>query len=158
MVKPITSNKIYTVWNTIPQKQYRQIQMPDQNRQYVIVDKNKVNFYINQKENAILELEQILQNTNDEKEVTETLYIVDQLIDNGVKNIDKMYPTLSKFNNTKSPNIQTFLAGIYRKTQVPDAFGPLVSMLINNSINPPEKPQYFDPNEEIGGAILSYLA
>ena len=69
-----------------------------------------------------------------------------------------MYPTLARFNQTKSPNVQTYLAGIYRKTQVPDAFGPLVCMLIQNSVNPPKPPQYFDPNEEIGGAILSYLA
>ena len=84
--------------------------------------------------------------------------IVDRMIDNGVKGVDKMYPTLSRFNDKKSPNVQTFLAGIYRKTQVPDAFGPLVTMLIQNSINPPKTPQYFNPNEEIGGAILSYLA
>lgn len=55
-----------------------------------------------------------------------------------------------------SPNIQTFLAGIYRKTQVPDAFGPLVKMLIQNSMRP--QTSNFDPNEEIGGAILSYLS
>ena len=64
--------------------------------------------------------------------------------------------SFARFNNTDSPNIQTFLAGIYRKTQVPDAFGPLVVMLVQNAKNPPKT--YFDPNEEIGGAILSYLA
>ena len=79
------------------------------------------------------------------------------MIDGVVKNVDKMYPVLSRFNNTKSPDIQTFLAGVYRKTKIPDAFGPLVSMLIQNSINPP-KEAGFDPNEEIGGAILEYLA
>ena len=79
------------------------------------------------------------------------------MIDNGTKGIDKLYPVFAKFNNTKSPNIQTFLAGIYRKTQVPDAFGPLVKMLIQNSLKPQNTQQSFDPNEEIGGAILSYL-
>lgn len=137
---------------------YNPIQLPNESRNYSLVDKNKVDFYVNQREKALPELENILKKSNDEKEVTETLYIVDQMIDSGVKGVDKMYPTLSKFNNTKSPNIQTFLAGIYRKTQVPDAFGPLVCMLIQNSVNPPKTPQYFDPNEEIGGAILSYLA
>ena len=62
----------------------------------------------------------------------------------------------SRFNNTTSPNIQTYLAGIYRKTQVPDAFGPLVKMLIQNSLRP--QTSNFDPNEEIGGAILSYIS
>ena len=80
------------------------------------------------------------------------------MLDNGTKGIDKMYPVFAKFNNTKSPNIQTFLAGIYRKTQVPDAFGPLVKMLIQNSLKPQPANQTFDPNEEIGGAILSYLS
>ena len=77
------------------------------------------------------------------------------MIENGTKGVDKMYPALARFNNTKSPYIQTFLAGIYRKTQVPDAFGPLVKMLVQNSIKP--QPAPFDPNEEIGGAILEYV-
>ena len=47
--------------------------------------------------------------------------------------------------------------GIYRKIKIPDAFGPLWTMLIQNSINPPKNCP-FDPNEEIGGAILDYLA
>ena len=79
------------------------------------------------------------------------------MLENGTKGVDKMYPAFSRFNNTNSPNIQTFLAGIYRKTQIPDAFGPLVKMLIQNSLNPcPD--MVFDPNEEIGGAILSYIS
>src|SRR5574344_131081 len=139
-------------------KTFSPIQLPDNKRNYALVDKNKVDFYVKQREKALPELDNILKTTKDEKEVTETLYIVDQMLDNGVKGVDKMYPTLSKFNDTKSPNVQTFLAGIYRKTKVPDAFGPLVKMLIQNSVNPPKQPQPFDANEEIGGAILSYLA
>lgn len=69
-----------------------------------------------------------------------------------------MYPVFARFNNTTSSNIQTYLAGIYRKTQVPDAFGPLVKMLVQNSLKPPNPYQTFDANEEIGGAILSYLS
>ena len=80
------------------------------------------------------------------------------MLDNGVKGIDKMYPTFARFNDTKSPNIQTYLAGVYRKTKVPDAFGPLVKMLIKNSISEEKSTVNFDPNEEIGGAILDYLA
>lgn len=130
--------------------------MPCANRNYCLFDQNKVNYFVSQKENALPYLNQVLQTSQDEKEVTEALYIVDRMIDGGTKGIDKMYPTFARFNDTKSPNIQTFLAGIYRKTLVPDAFGPLVKMLIQNSINP--QPSCFDPNEEIGGAILNYLA
>ena len=100
------------------QQHFKPIELPNENRNYCLVDKNKVDFYVNQREKALPQLENILKKSNDEKEVTETLYIVDQMIDSGVKGVDKMYPTLSRFNDTKSPNIQTFLAGIYRKTKV----------------------------------------
>ena len=149
---------ISTTFQQMKQPSYKPIELPNEKRNYSVVDQNKVDFYLKKKKKALPQLENILKNSNDEKTVTETLYIVDRMIDNGVEGVDKMYPALSKFNDTKSPNIQTFLAGIYRKTQVPDAFGPLCKMLIQNSINPPKTPQYFDPNEEIGGAILSYLA
>ena len=132
------------------------VQMPTLTRNYCIFDQNKVDYKKKKKENALPYLTDILAHSNNEQQITETLYIVDRMLDNGVKNIDKIYPILSRFNNTNSPNIQTFLAGIYRKTQIPDAFGPLVKMLIQNSINP--KPSNFDPNEEIGGAILSYIS
>ena len=100
-----------------------------------------------------------LNNPRDEEQVLENLYILNLMLDNGVdkQKIADIYPVLSKYNDTKSPNIQTFLAGIYRKTKVPDGFGPLVKMLIQDSINPP-KDAHFDPTEEIGGAILDYLA
>ena len=100
-----------------------------------------------------------LNQPKNEEQVIENLFVLNLMLDNGIdKNkIAEIYPALSKYNDTKSPNIQTFLAGIYRKTKVPDAFGPLVKMLIQNSINPP-KDAHFDPTEEIGGAILDYLA
>lgn len=134
------------------------VKMPTANKNYCEFDGVKVLYYLSKKEKALPELYDTLQKSNDEGEICETMYIADRLIENGVKGVDKLYPALSRFNDTKSPNIQTFLAGIYRKTKVPDGFGPLVKMLIQNSINPPKEPKFFDPNEEIGGAILEYLA
>lgn len=132
------------------------VQMPTQHRNYCLFDRNKVDFFVKRKELALPYLSGVLARSNDESRIVETLYIVDRMIDNGTKGVDKMYPVLSRFNMTNSPNIQTFLAGIYRKIQVPDAFGPLVAMLIRNSLNP--QPSSFDPNEEVGGAILAYLS
>jgi len=132
--------------------------LPEQGRNYCTFDKNEVDYFVKQKENALPYLTNILANSNNEAQVTETLYILDRMIDDGTKGINKLYPVFARFNNTDSPNIQTFLAGIYRKTQVPDAFGPLVGMLIRNSMKPANPSQPFDPNEEIGGAILSYLS
>ena len=134
------------------------VNMPNNQRNYCLFDQNKVDYFVRQKENALPYLTDILEHSNNEAQVTETLYIMDRMLDNGTKGIDKLYPVFSRFNDTQSPNIQTFLAGIYRKIQVPDAFGPLCKMLIQNSMKPNNPYQTFDPNEEIGGAILSFLS
>lgn len=141
------------------------VQMPTADRNYCLFDKERVDSFVSQKEQALPYVKEVLKNSKDEKEIVEALCILDKLIDNGTRGIPAMYPILSKYNNTASPNIQSYLAGIYRKTQVPDAFGPLVKMLIQNSItskdaelvNKVKSPQAFDPNEEIGGAILEYI-
>lgn len=135
------------------------VNYPNQNRNYCTFDTKKINSIVEKKENAIPEIVTGLKNPANEDEAIVYLYILNILLDKGLdkKIVSDIYPTLSKYNNTKSPNIQTYLAGIYRKTKVPDGFGPLVKMLIQDSINPP-KDAHFDPTEEIGGAILDYLA
>jgi hypothetical protein len=133
------------------------LNLPTCERNHCIFDQKTVNQYLEKREKALPELSKIIATSMNEKEVVQALYIVDRSIDNGVNGVEKLYPSLSRFNQTESPNIQTFLAGIYRKTQVPDAFGPLVNMLIKNSLKPVSNEQTFDPNEEIGGAIIEYI-
>lgn len=132
---------------------------PNQTRNYCIFDENRVNHLTAKNENALPIIKQNIENAKSEEEILENLYAINILLDKNIstQKVAELYPTLSKLNNTNSPNVQTFLAGIYRKTKIPDAFGPLCSMLIKNSINPPQN-AFFDPNEEIGGAILDYLA
>ena len=127
------------------------VSYPTTSRNYCVFDEKRVS------ERKNLELiKKSLENPSSKEEVIDDLYILNCMLDEGEEKVAELYPTLSKYNKTKDPNIQTFLAGIYRKIKVPDAFGPLVAMLIQNSINPP-KDCHFDPNEEIGGAILDYL-
>lgn len=154
MLHPILENNI----NPYPKYICASAQMPSRERNYCVFDKDEVNFFVSQKEKALPYLADILKHSNNEAQITETLYILDRMLENKAKGIDKLYPILARFNETNSPNIQTYLAGIYRKTQVPDAFGPLINMLIKNSRKPYNPNQLFDPNEEIGGAILSYIA
>jgi hypothetical protein len=141
-----------------PQYVCANVQLPSKDRNYCVFAENEVDYFVKQKENALPYLSDILQHSNNEAQITGTLYVLNRMIDSGTKGVDKMYPVLSRFNNTTSPNIQTFLSGVYRKIQVPDAFGPLVNMLIKNSMQPVKPNQAFDPNEEIGGAILSYVS
>jgi hypothetical protein len=133
------------------------VRFPNEERNYCLFNKDRINYFLKQKESALPYLKTVLQTSKNESEIVEALYILDRMLENNVKGIDSLYPFLSKFNDTKSANIQVYLAGIYRKTQVPDAFGPLISMLIKNSLQKPEAKQQFDPNEEIGGAILEYI-
>ncbi len=135
------------------------VSYPNQYRNYCVFNQEKINQKIAGGEKSIPEIKFVLENSDSEDEILEELYALNLMLDNGInkKSVAEMYPTLSKFNDTKSPNIQTYLAGIYRKTKVPDGFGPLVKMLIQDSINP-QKDCHFDPTEEIGGAILDYLA
>ena len=131
------------------------VSYPNQIRNYCVFDDKRI-----QKKKDFEVIKNTLENPKKNEEVLESLCALNLLIDEGadINIINKeLYPSLSKYNQTKDPNIQTFLAGIYRKTKVPDAFGPLCVMLIQNAINP-HKNCYFDPNEEIGGAILDYLA
>lgn len=147
------------------------VSYPNQTRNYCTFSP-EVNERVKNGTLEIPVIKRSLENPTSESEVIEDLFILNSMIDEGVpaEEVAKLYPTLSKYNQTTSPNIQTYLAGIYRKTKVPDAFGPLIAMLIKNSINAVEagqnnksdnsfKPSFTpDPNEEIGGAILDYLA
>lgn len=135
---------------------YSVVIMPNNSCNYCKFEQDKLKPIIDKGSEVLPEIKLNLEQAVTESDIVENLYILDRMLDNGVTEVKEMYPTLSKFNNTESPNVQTFLAGIYRKIKVPDAFGPLCAMLIRNSLNPPETS--FDPNEEIGGAILDYLA
>lgn len=147
------------------------VSYPNQTRNYCIFSPG-VNDRIKRGESELSVIRESLQDPKSEDEVIEDLFILNCMIDEGMdaNKVAKLYPELSRYNNTNSPNIQTFLAGIYRKTKVPDAFGPLVAMLIRNSTSQAKRqadikenesfhPTFTpDPNEEIGGAILDYLA
>lgn len=128
------------------------VSYPNQYRNYCTFDEKRIS---ERKDVGLIKAS--LEKPNSKDEVIEDLYILNLMLDEGNEKVAELYPTLSKYNDSNDPNIQTFLAGIYRKIKVPDAFGPLCVMLIQNAINP-HKDCPFDPNEEIGGAILDYLA
>jgi len=131
------------------------VSLPNLQRNYCTYDELRTSEIVDAKEEALPYLDTFFKTAKTEEQVLDGLQILDKMLDKGVKGIDKMYPTLSKFNDLNSPNIQVMLSGIYRKTLVADAFGPLCKMLIKQSINP--NSPFFDPTEEIGGAIIEYI-
>ena len=133
----------------------RDVTFPNSERNYCTYDEDRTRKLISAREEALPYIDAFLKTATTEEQVLDSLQVLDKMLDNGVKGIDKMYPTLAKFNDVQSPNIQVMLAGIYRKTLVPDGFGPLCKMLLKQTFQPNSK--YFDPTEEIGGAIYEYL-
>lgn len=133
----------------------RGVSLPNQYRNYCLFDEQRTNMIVDEKEKALPYIDNFLKTANTEEQVLDALQILDKMLDKKVKGIDKMYPSLSRFNDVTSPNVQVMLAGIYRKTLIPDAFGPLNKMLYRQTIMP--NSPYFDPTEEIGGAIMEYL-
>ena len=131
--------------------------MSTKEKPYCQFDNDKVNLFVNAREKAIPALAEMLNNAKDEAEICEGLYIANSMAMENVKGVDKMYyGTFSKFNENRSPNVQSLLSGVYRRILVPDTFGPLVKMLADNIKEPPVNPP-FDPNESIGGAILELI-
>ncbi len=129
--------------------------LPDKNRNYAVFNESLAQEIINYGQEALPYLDSFLKSVNTEEQVTDALHVINKMLDKGEKNIDKMYPAFSRFNDVTSPNVQVMLAGIYRKTLVPDAFGPLNKMLLRQTFMP--NSPFFDPSEEIGGAIYEYL-
>lgn len=138
-------------------KEFKKPRMATKEKPYCEFDNEKVDLFVNAKERAIPAVTKMLQEAKTEDEICEGLYIADRMIANGTKGMDKMYyGTFSKFNENRSPNVQSLLSGVYRRILVPDAFGPLIKMLVQNIMVPP-KDAPFDPNEAIGGSILEHI-
>lgn len=131
------------------------VQRADETRNYCVYNLNRVETLARKGREALPYLKEYLENSTDENGILEALSVVDKMADYRVEGLYGLYPSLSKFNDTNSPDIQVMLSGIYRKILVPDAFGPLCKML-HKQINQPNS-KYFDPTEETGGAILEYL-
>ncbi len=131
------------------------VTFPNHQRNYCTFNEKRTEELVNAKEEALPYIDTFLKSAWSEEQVLDGLQVLDKMLDKGVKGIDKMYPTIARFNDVTSPNVQVMLAGIYRKTLVPDAFGPLNKMMIRQTLTP--NSPYFDPTEEIGGAIMEYL-
>lgn len=133
----------------------KSFKLPDDKRNHADFDEQLTARISSYKDAAIKPVTDMLKKADNEKDITAGLFLLNRIIDAGAKTVGNTYPIISRFNYSPSHNVQVMLAGIYRKTLVPDGFGPLVTMFLNNAKKPTQIP--FDPNEEVGGAILEYL-
>lgn len=142
-------------FNNMVEKFCESFKLPDEKYNYSRFDEELAEKISSYKDGATKPVVKLLSQTEDETRVTAGLYLLNRIIDAGAKNAGDYYHVISKFNNSDSANVQTMLAGVYRKTQIPDGFASLMTMYLKNLKNQKTKP--FNPDEEICGAILAYL-
>lgn len=83
------------------------VSYPNQYRNYCVINLPR--------RRSIEEIKNSLENPATEAEVIEDLYELNLMLDEGNKDVAELYPTLSKYNNTTSPNVQTFLQEFIEK-------------------------------------------
>lgn len=109
---------------------------------------------------VIQPLFKLLQSSTNGYQIIEGLYLAQRLAEEKVKGVNALYPAAARFNYTQDPLIQVYLAGFYRKLDVPDSFGPLLEMAWRHAQQP--RTQAFqtglNPMEEIGGTLLQQIA
>lgn len=101
-------------------------------------------------------LYQLLNTSSNRFQVIEGLYLAQRLAEEKVYGVRNLYAAAARFNQSTDPLILTYLAGFYRKLDVPESFGPMLGRLVALSQQP--YPQGQNPLEEIGGTVLQQLA
>ena len=87
------------------------VEKPNSVRNYCVFDNKRTEEILKYKEEALPYIDSFLKTVNTEEQVLDALQVLDKMLDKKVKGIEKMYPTLSRFNDVTSPNIQVMLAG-----------------------------------------------
>ncbi len=105
-------------------------------------------------------LYQLLQVSMETPQVVEALYLAQRLAEQHVPGVSALYAAAARFNQTRNPLVQIYLAGFYRKLNVPESFGPMLDMFIRNVLQPPAPIPggISNPQEEIGGTLLELIA
>lgn len=114
---------------------------------------------VRQRENAVPFLCQYLSGAQTMLTMVEGLYTAQRLAEERVQNVQMLYGVTQHWHNNPHPLVQIYLSGFYRKLNAPQSLGPLLSMLVKNAVTPgPAIPAAFNPQEEVGGAILDLIA
>ena len=115
MIHPVLANNI----NPYPRYICASAQMPTQSRNYCVFDKDETDYFVKQKENALPYLTDILKHSNNEGQVTETLYILNRMLDDGTKGIDKLYRYFPDSTIQSPPIFKPILRGFTAKFRFP---------------------------------------
>lgn len=112
------------------------------------------------KEQALPELYRFLSTTPSIPALIEGIYTAEQMTEAGVQNVASLYPAVSRWNTNPDPLVQIYLAGLYRELNIPTTFGPMLSTLVNRSVDqyPLQSSSAYNITEEVGGTLLQQIA
>lgn len=115
--------------------------------------------FVRQGQSIIPTLYQLLNQSMQPNQILEGLYLAQRLAEEKTPHVRSLYASAARFNDTTNPLIQVYLAGFYRKLNVPESFGPMLEMLIRNAQQPKSAAIQagLNPAEEIGGTILHQI-
>lgn len=111
------------------------------------------------RQHVIPPLFQLLSSSMQPMQIVEGLYLAQRLAETKTPGVQQLYAAAARFNYTNDPLIQVYLAGFYRKLNVPEAFGPMLEMALRHAQQPRTTPFQvgLNPMEEVGGTLLQMM-
>ena len=76
--------------------------LPDERVNHALFDENLAQKIASYKEQAVSPVIDMLKDTDNEKDITAGLFLLNRIIDAGAKNVGDTYPVISRFNYSKS--------------------------------------------------------
>lgn len=111
-----------------------------------------------QKGAVVQPLGRLLYSSMHRLQIIEGLYLAQRLAELKAPGVKSLYAATTRFQYSTDPLVQVYLAGFYRKLNVPESFGPMLEMLVRQAQQPPRYQPGLNPMEEVGGTILQQLA
>jgi hypothetical protein len=115
---------------------------------------------VSYREQAIPTLKLLFISTNTTTTLLEGLQVASRMADAGVRNLEQLYPSLTRWNSHPDPTIQMHLARFYRKINEPKTFGPMLATAVNYAMlqYPSISLPVYNVTEEVGETLLNQIA
>ncbi len=112
------------------------------------------------KKAAISPLASLFRQPPSQAALIEGIRVADRLAEAHVPGVETLYASLSQWNTSPDPLVQIYLAGLYRRLNLPATVGPMMATLVHQSLvnYPAQGSPAKNITEEVGGTILQQFA
>lgn len=111
-------------------------------------------------ERAIPALAAMFKHPPSDLALLEGIRVAEKLADTNTPGVETLYAPLSQWNTHPNPMIQIYLAGLYRRLNLPATVGPMLATLMHQSMTnyQAQGSPMQNITEEVGGTILQQFA